>query len=184
MTEVWLRSNSRIIAAGLILPAAIMGAGALVLLVAGGTFASNWVGWGLIAAGAALGAVLIWQLRLPRLAYDGKSLLVFARSESPVRVPIEFVECFFVGSGLQQVPGFRRREAQLANLAIRIAERAAEWQQQDVKPALGKWCGGYITLYGAWCEPVTIELAKRLNARLAEVQRRPSLAPSQAGSGE
>jgi hypothetical protein len=55
----------------------------------------------------------------------------------------------------------------MSQLAVRLAERATEWSQIDVKPALGKWCGGYITIYGAWCEPLRIELVNRLNAQLA-----------------
>ncbi len=54
---------------------------------------------------------------------------------------------------------------------MRIAEKAKEYQQRDVKSALGKWDEGYVTFYGAWCEPLTLEVVQRLNARLAEVQR-------------
>ncbi len=59
----------------------------------------------------------------------------------------------------------------MSHLAVRLAERASDWAQVDVKPALGKWCGGSITIYGAWCEPLSVALVQRLNDRLAAVQR-------------
>ena len=57
---------------------------------------------------------------------------------------------------------------------IRIADSATEWRQQEVKPQLGKWCEGYITIRGTWCEPLSIDLINRLNERLAEVNRAPA----------
>jgi hypothetical protein len=54
-------------------------------------------------------------------------------------------------------------------LVIRIAESAADWQHVEVKPQLGSWCGGYVTVRGTWCEPLSISLVNRLNQRLAEV---------------
>jgi hypothetical protein len=55
----------------------------------------------------------------------------------------------------------------MSQLRIRLAERATEWAQRDVKPALGAWCGGYITIHGTWCEPLDIDLVNQLNKRLA-----------------
>jgi hypothetical protein len=112
--------------------------------------------------------VLAWYSRQPRLAYDGRDLLVYLRSGGPIAVPIELVECFLLSSGLRELPGRPGRTLQIAQLSVRLSQRATEWAQVDVKPALGKWCGGCITIYGAWCEPLSIELVSRLNARLAE----------------
>ncbi|HEY2827859.1 MAG TPA: hypothetical protein VGJ04_09690, partial [Pirellulales bacterium] len=52
-----------------------------------------------------------------------------------------------------------------------IADKATDYHQRDVKPALGRWDEGYVTIHGAWCEPLTLEVVQRLNVRLAEAQR-------------
>jgi hypothetical protein len=39
-----------------------------------------------------------------------------------------------------------------------------------VKPSLGTWCGGYVTIRGTWCEPLQPDLIRRLNRRLKEVK--------------
>jgi hypothetical protein len=36
---------------------------------------------------------------------------------------------------------------------------------------MGSWCNHYVTIRGTWCEPLSVELAARLNARLASVQQ-------------
>ena len=54
---------------------------------------------------------------------------------------------------------------------LRLAEAASEWKHRDMRPAFGLWCEGYITIRGAWCEPIGKELMQRLNRRLAEVHR-------------
>jgi hypothetical protein len=171
--EVWLCSNQRAALAGLFVP--------LILILAGLALERQWVtevpvwarvvGWVLVGSAALMFAVLLWYARTPRLAFDGEYLLVYLRSAGPIRVPIDLVECFFLGSGLKQLPGQSGREVQMSHLAVRLAECATEWAQVDVKPALGKWCSGSVTIYGAWCEPLTVDVVKRLNARLSEVQR-------------
>lgn len=165
--EVWLRNNARAVRLGLALP--------VVLLLIGMGFALAPPSWAkalgvvLIALSLVLSGLLVWYGRVPRLAYDGRHLLVYLRSRGPVAVPIEVVECFLLGSGLHTLPG--GREVQTSHLSVRLAERVTEWAQIEVKPALGKWCGGYITIYGMWCEPLTLELVRRLNTRLAEAQQ-------------
>jgi hypothetical protein len=129
------------------------------------------VGWLLVGLSSLLIGLLIWYARTPRLAFDGEHLLVYLRSTGAIRVPVDLVECFLLGSGLKALPGPGGREVQMSNLAVRLAEHALDWAQVDVKPALGKWCGGTITIYGDWCEPLTVGLVKRLNALLAEAQR-------------
>lgn len=69
------------------------------------------------------------------------------------------------------LPGKRNHDRRTATIAIRLAERATDWQQRNTVPALGGWCGGQITIRGTWCEPISLDLVNRLNARLAEVQR-------------
>ena len=171
--EVWVRSNSRAMIIGLTAP--------LLLVILGLAIALDWtgesqpwrpiVGFGLASVGGLLTLVLGWFSRLPRLAYDGEALLVYLRSGVPIRVPIDAVECFFLGAGLVPLPGHANREVQISTLVVRLAERATDWHSMEVKPALGAWCGGYITLRGTWCEPLSVDFVNRLNARLSAVQR-------------
>ncbi len=53
---------------------------------------------------------------------------------------------------------------------IRLADRATDYAQRDVKPALGSWCNHYVTIRGTWCEPLSLALVTRLNTRLAAAQ--------------
>jgi hypothetical protein len=157
----------------LVLPALLLAAGLTLLLLPDG----NWAPWrrGLgaaIAAVAMLAAVAIVLLaRQPRLAYRPGELLVYLAPPRPIAVPIEIVEGFFLGAGPSFLPGPAKDQLQTANLVIRLADRAPDWAQREVRPELGAWCGGYITLRGTWCEPLTLDLVQRLNARLAEVTR-------------
>jgi hypothetical protein len=86
-------------------------------------------------------------------------------------VPIDAVEVFFLGQGASELPNLRGREPETQNVVVRLAESATEWKHRDVRPALGQWCEGYITLRGSWCEPITRDVMQRLNRRLAELQR-------------
>lgn len=167
--EVWLRPNRRVFLMAAVAPALLLILGLAVALdvISAAPTAVRALAGTLAGVGGILSAVLIWYSRQPRLAYDGRHLVVYLRSGGPIAVPIEAVECFFLGSGLREIPGGTGREVEVAQLVVRLAERATEWAQADVKPALGKWCGGYITIYGTWCEPLSIHLVNRLNARLA-----------------
>jgi hypothetical protein len=97
-------------------------------------------------------------------------LLVYLDPTRPTRVPIEIVECFFLGQGPSELPKLKGREPETQNVIVRLAEAASEWKHRDVRRALGHWCEGYITIRGSWCEPISPDLMKRLNRRLAEVQ--------------
>jgi hypothetical protein len=174
MPEVWLRTNRRALLLGLILPG---------LTALGGVFlfAAAWLqGWhwsvlviaGTIIAGAAyLAASLLWLASQPRLAYEQDSLLVYLDQREPVKVPLEFVECFFLGQGASNLPKLDGVEPETSNVIVRLAERAKDWHHRDVKPSVAHWCEGYITLRGAWCEPISGEGLKQLNRRLAEAHR-------------
>jgi hypothetical protein len=69
------------------------------------------------------------------------------------------------------LPGKKHKHTEVRTLVIRLADRATDWSNREIPPMVGRWCGGYITLNGAWCEPLSVELVNRLNGRLAEVQR-------------
>jgi hypothetical protein len=56
------------------------------------------------------------------------------------------------------------------NLVARLSQKAPEWEKVDVKPAIGRWCEGYVTIRGMWCEPLNGEVVRRLNRRLREIR--------------
>jgi hypothetical protein len=174
MSETWLRPNTRALALGMLMPAL---ATALLAVWLSGIVVAPPVGWFRLAAGLLLSGgvfllvALLIQMRQPRLAIADGSLLVNLRSGSPLRVPLEIVEGFLLGQSPTLLPGKRHRQSETRTIVIRLADRAEEWSHIDVKPSLGKWCDGYITIRGTWCEPLSVDLVNRLNARLAEVQR-------------
>jgi hypothetical protein len=173
MQETWLRTNRRILALGMILPGALILGGLLAVLAAqrGTAMWIFYIAWAAAALGVVLVVLLAPQMFRPRLAYADGEVLVYLRAGGPLRVPVEIVECFFLGAGVGQMPGEAGKEISLRNLVMRLAEKATDYHHRDVKAALGNWDGGYIIIHGAWCEPLRLEVVKRLNARLAEVQR-------------
>jgi hypothetical protein len=174
MQEVWLRSNRRALAIGMILPGLWLAA-ALGAMVLGLVTRQAWWVPALAAVLALpplwLVATLAYAMTLPRLAYDRRHLVVYADAYRPIHVPVDAVEVFFLGQGPSELPRIAGREPETRNVVVRLAESAAEWKQRDVRPAFGRWCEGYITLRGSWCEPITRELMQRLNQRLAEAKR-------------
>ncbi len=174
MREVWLQSNRRALLVGLLLPGAWLAAALFSLWLS----VSSGQPWLVSAVCVLLGVPPLWMvlglgyaLTCPRIAYEPGELLVFAEMHRATRVPIEIVECFFLGQGPSELPKLAGREPETSNVVVRLAESATEWKHREIKPAFGHWCEGYITIRGAWCEPINRELMQRLNRRLAEVQR-------------
>lgn len=175
MPEVWLRTNRRALQLGAILPGLI-----LIAAVAGACYwfskngAGSWFAWlhVLFAIGSAyLLLALLWLMNQPRLAYQAGKLLVFLGDRAPTEVPIDVVEVFFLGQGPSNLPPVAGKEPETQNIIVRLAESAKEWEHRDVRPSHGMWCQSYITIRGAWCEPITKDAMRRLNSRLVEVQR-------------
>ncbi|HUG69071.1 MAG TPA: hypothetical protein VMM76_15080 [Pirellulaceae bacterium] len=169
----WLHTNRRALWLGIVVlsPALLIAIGCVTLA------ADTLVRW--IAAAAAL--VLAYAIGLcvylmfqPRLSYANERLCVRLRPGPPLQVPIEIVECFFLGQGPTLLPrpfGKRDKVEETSTIVVRLAESADQWKHFDVKPALGLWCDGYITIRGTWCEPITNELLKRLNGNLIAAHR-------------
>jgi hypothetical protein len=67
--------------------------------------------------------------------------------------------------------GLQRTAAKTSNVIVRLAEAAPQWHHRDIPATFGKWAEGYIILSGTWCEPITLELLRELNGRLAAVHR-------------
>ena len=145
------------------------------LSIALGTWdAERWVrgvGWILAALGCLVVALLVRQSRQPRMAYEAEHLLLYLRPGAPIRLPIELVQCALLGAGSTQLPGPGSREIRTSNLVMRLDEKATDWAEVEVKPALGRWSEGYITIHGAWCEPLTLDLVQHLNQRLHELKQ-------------
>lgn len=175
MAEVWLRPNRRALLLGMLLPGLLLLGGGWLLAVS--LWGQMWIGWTALSAcvlmvGVLIALQLLYWMRVPRLAYEDEHLLVYLDSATPTRVPIEIVECFFLGQGASELPKLEGKEPETANVVVRLAESAKEWRHRDVRPTLGHWCEGYITLNGAWCEPIDAESLKRLNQRLVAEHRK------------
>ena len=184
MREIWLHTNRRAILLGMLLPGSIALLGAALAAIAWQLAAGPWwiaLGLGFVAAGLVLLASLATWLAVPRLAYEDGELLVFI-DRQPIRVPIDVVEVFFLGQGPSLLPSLQGREPETSNVIVRLAESATDWKHRDVNPRVAHWCEGYITLRGAWCEPIRPEGLRKLNARLAEVHRQRKAA-ALAGAG-
>jgi hypothetical protein len=168
MPEVWLQSNRRVLGLALV-PAALVGLLGLALLQAS-VAVLHVLGWALIGGGLLLVAGLVRQFARPRIAYRDGQVLFNLRAGAPIAVPREVVEAFFLGQGPAYLPRLHGADAETVNLVARLSQKAPEWMQVAVKPALGHWCEGYVTIRGTWCEPLTGEVIRRLNARLRELR--------------
>jgi len=182
MTEIWLHPNRRVLTLALIPAAGIAAVGVLLLTTAEGAVVRG-LAWGLAALGAVLIIGLANQLRRPRIAFQDGHILFNLRAGAPIAVPAQVVEAFFLGQGPAHLPPVGGQPAETVNLIARLSQKAPEWARMDVKPALGNWCESYVTIRGAWCEPLDGEVIRRLNRRLREVQTSRRLAaPSEAGT--
>lgn len=170
---VWLRPNRRALGAG----AAGSGLMSVALLMGAWYTDVATARWLCVIAAAICGYLLgsfVFLYFRPRLAYADAHLMVYLRTGAPIRVPIEVVECFFLGQGpslLSTVTSRSETVEQSATIVIRLAEAAEEWKHRDVTPKLGLWCDGYVTVRGTWCERITPEVLQRLNSLLVQAHR-------------
>lgn len=173
MPETWILPNRRALALGFLLPATLLAAALACFVV--GQLQASWL-WRSTAIALAIGGVvmagILWRLlRQPRVAYQNGDVLVHGGLAEPLRVPVDVVECFFLGQAGGMIPDAHGREAEVRTVIIRLAESATDWHHRDLKATFAHWCEGYITIRGTWCEPITPELMKRLNSRLAALHR-------------
>jgi hypothetical protein len=173
--ETWLYPNRRAVWFAA-LPAAIV--------FISGIYTIGWVpnslattagSCAVIAACLLLAAIAGSSLQ-PRLAYFNDHLLVYLRAGQPIRLPIEIVECFFLGRGPTMlrsgVVEDHTKDQVTSNIVVRLAESAAEWKEVEVQRILGQWRDGYITIRGTWCEPINGDLVRELNHKLVAAHRR------------
>ena len=184
--EDWLAANGRLVGllragtGGLVMVAAVAVASA-------SQTAGNWrLGIGLLAVvigGLAVAALVVARLAAaPRLQRCGDLLLVRVGPFSVERLPLDVVECFFLGSQpldrrgsptAGDEPAFR-----VGTLVVRVAERAAK-QHADEWTARGPWAvweDGYCVIDGRWTEPLTVDVLRRINGRLSQAKRAPVVA--------
>jgi hypothetical protein len=171
MHETWIRPNYRALAFGIAPPLVLAALGAWMMFGLGspGSGWWHWLGAIAIVLSVAMIGVLLAQLRRPRVAYADGRVLFYLRSGPPLAVPVRVVEAFFLGQGPSYLPGGNKEVDTTVNLVARLSQRELEWAHQEVKPALGHWCDGYVTIRGTWCEPLNEQVIRRLNRRLKEV---------------
>jgi hypothetical protein len=170
--EIWLRGNQRMLGVGLLVAAILLLVCGVILYFFRDTITVTLVS--VCAAGIiVMAALMLWVGRLPRIAYAPHERLIelYLPGPMPYRVPLEIVECFFLGSGITQLPGQPARDVQTKNIVVRLAERAEDWHRRDLTLSIGKWCEGYITIRGLYCEPFDVETIKRLNTLIHQAQQ-------------
>jgi hypothetical protein len=170
MRETWLRPNCRALWFGCAPPALFFLLGVWIAFATERPAANWrwWIGGGLMLLGGAVVGAIFVQMRRPRIAYGDGKVMFYLRTATPIAVPVELVEAFFLGQGPLALPG-APSESATVNLVARLSQRAPEWSECEVKPAFGRWSEGYVTIRGTWCEPLNGELIRRLNRRLREV---------------
>ncbi|MDA7978312.1 MAG: hypothetical protein MPJ50_06020 [Pirellulales bacterium] len=128
---------------------------------------------------AVYAAWLAWQLRSPRVAFCEGELRLYLTASKAIPVPLQHVECFLLG----EAPALLGKSTAKTNtLRIRLAERAADFQQRNVLRLLGNWNSGYVTLHGTWTEPLTVDLVRKLNSLLSQAKRECPLSDEAAPS--
>ncbi len=167
MTQVWLQSNRRVLLLALVPVGLLLGVSVALLNLGFGPVVKGgaWVG---LFFSLLLILGLVAQFRRPRVAYREGEVLFYMRTGSPIAVPIEVVEAFFLGQGPANLPVQVVGKAESVNLIARLSRKAKQWEQQSVKCALGSWTDSYVTIRGTWCEPLNGEVVRRLNRLLAE----------------
>ncbi len=169
MTETWLQSNRRVLLLAMV-PVVVLGGLGLVVLLSEELPFPKWLGACCAGMAGLLLVGLVRQVFQPRVAYRAGSVLFYLQAGGPIAVPVHVVEAFFQGEGPAHLPGASQDQTKSVNLIARLAQRETDWQQRDVKAALGNWAEGYVTVRGTWCEPITVEVIRRLNRRLSEVK--------------
>lgn len=169
--DVWLRGNVRPAVGLAALAVGALAAGFAVLLACG---LPAWIIWLAAAVAinvAAIAALLVWSASRPRLERRGTVLRLRLAPYAAHDVPLDAVECVFLGSqpiGREDADVYRLR---VGTLVVRFAERATECRERLTFGPWGTWHDGYAVVDGRWCEPLSLEVARRVSARLLEAKR-------------
>ncbi len=171
MRETWVKPNRRAILFGCLPPLLLATIGVVLAfaLHSSGGNVWRWAGFLLTGVGVLLIGILLSQLMQPRIGFQDGKVLFYLRAGAPIAVPVTIVESFFFGQGPAHLPTMAQ-QPQTVNLIARLSQRHTEWANQNVRPSLGKWSEGYVTIRGTWCEPFNSEMIRTLNRRLKEVK--------------
>ena len=104
------------------------------------------------------------------------------------KLPLDAVECFFLGSQPLDRAGDPVAADQAAfrvgTLVVRVAERYGHLASGRRGP-WARWEDGYLVVDGRWSEPLVVETLRRINGRLAVAKRQPVIDPcSPSGASE
>ncbi|NBW86028.1 MAG: hypothetical protein EBR23_04155 [Planctomycetia bacterium] len=172
--EVWLKGNVRPALGLAALAVGVLAAGAGVVLMNG---PPAWVvqlaavaGMGIAAAVSAL----VWSASRPRLERRDTVLRLRLTPYRAHDVPLEAVECVFLGS--QPIVADAAHDAdehrlRVGTLVVRFAERATDCRERPTFGPWGTWQDGHAVVDGRWCEPLSLEVARGVSARLLEAKR-------------
>ena len=176
-SEVWLRGYPRPAIAGAAVVVLAAAAAVAAVTVAG---APPWIAWTIAATGlaaVALALVLVAAASLPRLARRGGCLRVRLLPLGAEDVPLEIVECVFPGSS----PLAEATSRRVGTVVVRLAERATAWKRRPTLRGWGTWEDGHIVIDGRWCEPLGMQITRRLGERIQDAKRGlAALAPPEA----
>ena len=123
------------------------------------------------------------------VAFTAKQGRIFLEdAESMVRIgpasveklPLDAVECFFLGSQSLDRSGDSVASDEAAfrvgTLVVRVAERYGHLASGRRGP-WACWEDGYLVVDGRWSEPLVVETLRRINGRLAVAKRQPVIDP-------
>ena len=120
-----------------------------------------------------------------RVFLEDSELFVRLGPASIERLPLDAVECFFLGSQLLDRSGdpVPSEEAafRVGTLVIRVAERYGHLASGRRGP-WARWEDGYLVVDGRWSEPLVVETLRRINGRLAVAKRQPVVDPCLSNS--
>jgi len=186
--EIWLRSNMR--------PAVVTAA--VFAVACGGLLASlrladsppSALMVGLVRAFCGLAATVMATVLLaasrPRLVRVGDVLRVRLALFRTEEVPLDVVECFFLGSLPLEQPGTVPDDMpthRVGTLVVRLAERGVQWHERPTIAEWGTWKEGSIVCDGRWCEPLSADFVRSLTRRLVDAKRALVEKRSAAGVG-
>ncbi len=182
----WLAANRRLVWLLAAVAGGLLAGGLGAAVAAGRTAGGGRLFLGILAAGigllAAAVAVVASRAAVARLSCRGETLLVRTGPIGVERLPLDAVECFFLGSQpldrggsptCADEPAFR-----VGTLVVRVSERAAAGHagQWTARGPWAAWEDGYLIIDGRWTEPLTVETVRRVNGRLTQAKRAPVVA--------
>ena len=180
----WLRSNLRL--AGLLaVIASFLFLSSLAICGVALWFSGGLSGVAfLFSAGLGILSCIIGYLAFTakqgRIFLKDSELIVRIGPSSVERLPLDAVECFFLGSQPLDHSGdpVASDEAafRVGTLVVRVAERYGHLASGRRGP-WACWEDGYLVVDGRWSEPLVVETLRRINGRLAVAKRQPVVDP-------